>query len=106
MLRKNANHFLLSSIFYSKLCERTYVLDCSLSSLEQFLSLIPRYKSFTYSTDNDFKLLIGRVNFVTVLSHCFYVSLTLVALMTDIVSIIRRALIGCFDSQALLTSIR
>ena len=84
---KNANHSLLDSIPCSKLS--THVSDCSLSSLEQFLIQIPRYTLFTYSIDNGFKLLPGRVNFIIVLYHSLYV--TLIAFMTDIVSIIQQA---------------
>ena len=87
-------------IFASNLCKCTRVSDCPLSSLEKFLAVIPRYTSFTYSNDNGFKLLLGRVNFVTVLNHSLYVSLTLIALITDIVSIIQRASSGGLDSQA------
>ena len=87
---ENSNQSLLDRIFYSKRCKCTRVSDCPLSSLEHFLALIPQYKSFTYTVDNDFKLLIGRVNFMTVLSHSLYFSLNLIALMTDTVSIIQR----------------
>ena len=104
MLWKNANHSLLDSIFYSKPSKCTQDLDCPLSFLEQFLIQIPRYKLFTYSINNDFKLLPGRVNFVIVLYHSLYVTLT--ALTTDIVSIIQQASFGGVDSQDLLTSIR
>ena len=92
--------------FVLNFCKSTRVSDCPLSSLEQFLALILRYKSFAYSIDNGFKLLLGRVNFITVLNHSLYISLTLIAPMTDIVSIIQRASFGGVDSQALLTSIR
>ena len=74
------------------------------SFLEQFLIQIPRYTLFTYSIDNDFKLLPGRVNFVIVLYHSLYVTLT--ALTTDIVSIIQQASFGGVESQDLLISIR
>ena len=77
MLWKNANHSLLDSIFWSKLCKSTSVSDCPLSFLEQFLALIPRYASRTYSIEhtlswthsNGFKLPLGRMNFITVLNH-------------------------------------
>ena len=67
MLWKNANHSLLDSIFCSKPSKCTQDSDCPFSFLEQFLIQIPRYTLFTYSIDNDFKLLPGRVNFVIVL---------------------------------------
>ena len=44
------------------------------------------------------------MNFITVLNHSLYVSLILIALTTDIVSIIQQASFGGVDSQALLTS--
>ena len=56
MLWKNANHSLLNSIFCSKLWKCTRVSDCPLLSLEQFLALILRYTSCTYSIDNGFTL--------------------------------------------------
>ena len=84
-LWKNANHSLLDSIFYSELCKYTRVSDCPLSSLEHFFALIPRHTSFSYSINNGFKLILGRVNFVIVLNHDLYISLTLIALMTDVV---------------------
>ena len=70
------------------------------------LSTVPLYTSFTYSIDQGFKLLLGRVSFVTVLKHSLYVSLTLTALMTDIVSIMQWVSFRCVDSQGLLTSIK
>ena len=91
-------------MFCFKLCKCIHVSDCLLSSQEQFFVLIPRYTSFTYSTDNGFKLLLRRVNFITVLDYSLYVSLTLIILTTDIASIIQRALFGSVDSQVLLTS--
>ena len=102
---KNANHSLLDNIFCCKLCKCTRVPDCLLSSREQFLALIPWYISSTY-TANGFKILLGRVNFMSVLSLPLYVSLTLIAVMTDIVSIIQRASFGGVDSQVLVTSIK
>ena len=42
------------------------------------------------------------MNFITVLNHSFYVSLILIALTTDVVSIFQRASYGVLDSQALL----
>ena len=105
MLWKNANHSLLDSIFCFKLFKSTRVSDCPLLSLGKFLALIPRYILLTYSIDNEFKLLLVTVNFITVLNHSLYVSLTLIA-SHAIVSIIQRALFGAVDSQALLTSIR
>ena len=83
---KNANQSLLGSFFCHKLCKCTRFSDCPLSSMEQFLALIPRYTSFTFCIDNGFKLLLGRVNFITVLNHSLYISLALVALITEIVS--------------------
>ena len=71
-----------------KLCKCTRVSNCPLLSLEQFLGLISRCTSFTYSIDNEIKLQLGRVNFITVLNHSLNVSLTLIALMTDTVSIV------------------
>ena len=75
-----------------------------LSFLEQFLALIPRYTLFTYFTDNGFKSLLGRANFIIILYHSLYV--TLIPFMTDIASNIQQASIGDVDWQALLTSIR
>ena len=72
MLWKNADHSSLSCIFCSKLCKCTRVSNYSLSSLEQFLSLIPLYTSFIYSIDNGFKLPLGSVNVITVLNHSLY----------------------------------
>ena len=89
-----------------KICKCTRVSNCPLSSLEQFLALILRYISFIYSVDNGFNLALGIVNFMTVLNHFLYVSLTLIALMTDMVFIIQQAYFSAVDSQALLTSIR
>ena len=83
---ENANQSLLGSFFCHKLCKYTHFSDCPLSSMEQFLALIPRYTSFTFCIDNGFKLLLGRVNFITVLNHSLYISLALVALITEIVS--------------------
>ena len=72
ILWKNADHSLLSCIFCSKLCKCTRVSICPLSSLEQFLALIPLYKSLTYPIDNSFKLPLGSVNDITVLNHSLY----------------------------------
>ena len=72
MLWKNADHSLLTCVFCSKLCKCTRVSNCSLSSLEQFLALIPLYTSFTYSIDNGFKLTLGSVNVITVLNYSLY----------------------------------
>ena len=69
-------------------------------------ALIPRCTSLTYSVDNGFNLLLGRVIFMTVLNPYLYVSLTVIALMTDIASIIQRVYFRGVDSKALLTSIR
>ena len=69
MLWKNADHFLLSCIFCSKFCKFTRVSNCSVSSLEQFLPLIPLYTSFTYSIDKTFKLPPSSVNVITVWNH-------------------------------------
>ena len=84
------------------------ILNVSFSLLTSIgtniLALISRQTSFTYSIDNGFKLLLGRVNFITVLKHSLYVSLTLIVLTTNKVSIIQRASFGGVDSQALLTS--
>ena len=82
-----------------KLCKCTRFSDCPLSSLEQFLAL-------QNSADNGFKLLLVRVNFLTVLHHSLYVYLILVALMNDTVSIIHWTYFRVVDSQALLTSVR
>ena len=84
ILWENANYSLMDSVFCFRICKCTLVSDCPTSTLEQFLALIPRYTPLTYSIDNGFKLLLGRVNFVTVLNHSLYVSLTLIALMTYI----------------------
>ena len=65
ILWKNVDYSFLSCIFWSKLCKCTHVWNCPLSSLEQFLALIPVYTSFTYSVDNGFKLPLGSVNFVS-----------------------------------------
>ena len=51
MLWKNVDLSLLGCIFSSKLCKYTRVSECHLSSLEQFLVIIPRHTSFTYSID-------------------------------------------------------
>ena len=104
MLWKNASRSLLGSIFCSKPLKCTHVSDCPLSFSEQFLALIPRYTSFTYFTDNGFKPLLGRVNFIIILYHSLYV--TLIPLMTDIASNIQQASFRGVDWQALLTSIR
>ena len=72
MLWKNADHSLLSCIFCSKLSKCTRVSNCPLSSLEQFLALIPLYTSFTYSIDNGFKIPLGNVNVITVSNHSLY----------------------------------
>ena len=100
---EKCNHSVLDSVFCSKLRKFTQFSDCPPSSLEQFLALIPRYTSFTYCTGNGFKLLLGRVNFITVLNHSL---ITLIALTTDIVSIIQRVSFGDVDSQVLLTTIK
>ena len=73
MLWKNADHSLLSCIFCSKLSKCTRVSNCPLSSLEQFLAQIPLCTSFTYSTDNGFKLPLGSVNAKTVLNQSLYI---------------------------------
>ena len=66
-----------------------------LSFLEQFLALIPRYTLFTYFTDNGFKSLLGRANFIIILYHSLYV--TLIPFMTDIASNIQQASVGDVD---------
>ena len=71
-LWKIVDHSLLSYIFCSNFCKCTHVSHCPLSSLEQFLALIPLYASFTYSIDNGFKLSLGSVNVITVLHHSLY----------------------------------
>ena len=91
-------------IFCSKLCKDIPVSSCPLSCLEQFLPLISRYTSFTYPIDNGFKLPLDRMNFITVLNHCFHVSFDLIALTTDTVFVIQRVSFEAADSQAWLTS--
>ena len=72
MLWKHANYSLLSCIFCSKLHKWTCVSNCPLSSLAQFLALIPLCRSFAYSIDNGFNLPLSSVNVITVINHSLY----------------------------------
>ena len=83
MLRKNVNHSLLDSFFCSKLTKFTRVSKCPLSSLEQFLALIPRHTSCTYSIDNGFKLPLGQNELCNCLK-LFFVSLNSLLLLSDL----------------------
>ena len=82
MLWKNADHSLLSWIFCSKLCKCSRVSNCPLSSLEQFLALIPLYISFKYSIENGFKLPLRSVNVTTVLNHSLYLYILFCCFLT------------------------
>ena len=90
---------ILDIVENAKLCKYNRVSDCPLSCLEQFLAPIPRYIWFTYSINNDFKLILGRVNFITSLNHYLHVSLTLIALMTNKAFIIQRTSFRGFVNQ-------
>ena len=84
-----------------QLSKWTRALDCPLSSLEQ-IHTIPRYISFTHCVNNGYNLILGRVNFITVLNHSLYISFALKAVMNDVVFITKRAyFMGVVDSQAL-----
>ena len=82
-LWKNTNHSLFDNIFSSKLCKRTRVSGCPLLSLEQFLALIPRYASCTYSIDNGFKLPLGQNELCNSLK-LFFVPINSMLLLFDL----------------------
>ena len=68
--------------------------------------LSTNYIVHTHTIDNGFILLLSTVNLITVLNHSLYVSLSLIALMTAIVSIIQWAKFGSVDSEDLFILIR